>query len=75
MGCKWRRDLLLFKVIPVDGGEEVVCFDLILKIKMKNKYQPKYNFGFIKSTLNCILCVKGEKLIIIFKVYARYLQR
>lgn len=28
MRQKWGRDLLLFKVIPVDGGEEVVCFDL-----------------------------------------------
>lgn len=69
MRQKWGRDLLLFKVIPVDGGEEVVCFDLTLKIKTKYKYQQKYNFGFIESTLNCILSMKGAlyiKFIIIF---------
>lgn len=31
-GCKWGLDLLLYKVIPVDGGEEAVCSDLILKM-------------------------------------------
>lgn len=37
----------MFKVIPVDGGKEAVCFDLILK--MKSICQPSYTFVLIEN--------------------------
>lgn len=43
--CEWRRNLLLYKIIPVDGGEEVVGFDLILTIWGNKKLNVMFMWG------------------------------
>lgn len=65
--CEWGRDPLLYEIIPVDGGEEVVGFDLVLAIihiLENKKFKLMFMWGkedlsipLTKSFLEPSLCV------------------
>lgn len=43
--CERGRNFLLYEIIPVDGGEEVVGFDLILTIWENKKLKLMFMWG------------------------------
>lgn len=43
--CERGRNLLVYEIIPVDGGEEVVGFDLILTIWENKKVKLMFTWG------------------------------